>query len=156
MAKVNFGYAEFGASPVGTTTTTANVAFGFNGSATPSRFVIVQDGAITPDFTITGGTCLTGTAYAAHSGCSENLTFTPTSVGTISARLLMQKADPEPKNGPDASDTITKFCASGGILTLSASNSLVPGELIQFRATEKENAECTLWTDCSSTCWRQA
>ena len=45
-----------------------------------------------PDFTITGGTCTTGVAYAANKSCLENVSFTPTSVGSISAKLMMLDA----------------------------------------------------------------
>ena len=84
------GYAEFGSSPVGKTPSAgSNVVFGFNGAATPASFTIIEDGVQNPDFAITGGTCTTGVAYAANKSCLENLSFTPTSVGNISAELLM-------------------------------------------------------------------
>lgn len=93
VAQVHFGYAELGSSPVGTATPVdGTVVFGFNGSATPAKFTIVEAGAQKPDFAITGGTCAPGSAYSAQSGCLENVTFTPTSVGSISARLLMLDA----------------------------------------------------------------
>lgn len=93
VAKVGIGYAEFGSSPVTQTTSPASpVAFSFNGSATPASFAIVEAGMTKPDFAITGGTCTTGTAYAAQSGCVENVTFTPSAVGSISAKLLMLDA----------------------------------------------------------------
>ncbi len=90
VAKVGIGYAEFGSSGVAVTTSTATpVDFSFNGSVTPASYVIVEAGMTKPDFAITGGTCTTGTAYTAQSSCVENLTFTPSSVGNISAKLLM-------------------------------------------------------------------
>jgi len=93
VAKVGFGYAEFGSSPVGQTPSAgSNVVFGFNGSVTPANFTIVEDGMQKADFTITGGTCTTGVAYAAGKSCLENLSFTPNSVGNISAKLLMLDA----------------------------------------------------------------
>ncbi|MGA2170449.1 MAG: hypothetical protein ABSG62_19825, partial [Terracidiphilus sp.] len=93
VAKVGFGYAEFGSSPVGKTVSTgSNVLFGFNGSATPASLTIIEDGVQNPDFAITGGTCTTGVAYAAGKSCLENLSFTPNSVGNISAKLLMLDA----------------------------------------------------------------
>ena len=89
-AQVNFGHAEFGSSTVGTPAAApANVAFGFNGSVTPASFAIVESGVQKPDFALTGGTCTTGKAYAAVSGCTENIAFTPSSVGNISAKLMM-------------------------------------------------------------------
>ena len=93
VAKVGFGYAEFGSSPVGKTTSTgSNVVFGFNGAVTPASFTIIEDGVQNPDFAITGGTCTTGVAYASGKSCLQNLSFTPTSVGNISAKLLMLDA----------------------------------------------------------------
>ncbi|MGA2570802.1 MAG: hypothetical protein ABSF23_09805 [Terracidiphilus sp.] len=93
VAKVGLGYAEFGSSPKGTTATPgANVVFGFNGSVTPASFSIVEDGVTTPDFEITGGTCTTGVAYSASQSCLQSVSFTPNSVGSISARLLMLDA----------------------------------------------------------------
>jgi hypothetical protein len=89
-AKVSFGHAEFGSSIVGTAAAApANVSFGFNGSVTPGSFVIVESGVSKPDFAITGGTCTTGIAYAAVSSCVQNIAFTPSSVGNISAKLMM-------------------------------------------------------------------
>ena len=93
VAKVGFGYAEFGSSAVGKTASGgSNVVFSFNGAATPANFVIVENGVSKPDFAITGGTCTTGVAYAANKSCLENITFTPTSVGSISAKLMMLDA----------------------------------------------------------------
>ena len=93
VAKVGFGYADFGSSPVGKTVSAgANVVFAFNGSATPANFVIIEDGVQNPDFEITGGTCTTGVAYAAGKSCLQNVSFTPQSVGNISAKLLMLDA----------------------------------------------------------------
>jgi sugar lactone lactonase YvrE len=89
-AMLRFGYAELGSSPVGTAAALpGTVNFGFNGTVTPASFVIVEDGVSTPDFVISGGTCTTGTAYNANSGCQENITFNPTAVGSASAKLLM-------------------------------------------------------------------
>ncbi|HEY1802852.1 MAG TPA: hypothetical protein VGG45_00065 [Terracidiphilus sp.] len=93
VAKVGFGYAEFGSSSVGTTNTAgSNVIFNFNGAATPASFAIVEDGLQKPDFAITGGTCTTGVAYASGKSCLENISFTPSSVGNVSAKLLMLDA----------------------------------------------------------------
>jgi len=93
VAAVGLGAGEFGASAVGTAVTTGpNVVFEFNGSVTPAGFSIVQDGLQTPDFSITGGTCTTGTASVAGQSCIENISFTPHSVGSVSARLLMLDA----------------------------------------------------------------
>ena len=94
VAKVGFGYAEFGSSAVGKTPSVgSNVVFGFNGSVTPANFTIIENGVQNPDFAITGGTCTTGVAYASGKNCVENISFTPTSVGNISAKLLMLDAN---------------------------------------------------------------
>jgi len=45
VAKVGFGYAEFGSSAIGKTAAAgSNVVFGFNGSVTPASFTISWDG----------------------------------------------------------------------------------------------------------------
>jgi sugar lactone lactonase YvrE len=90
VAKVDLGYAELGSSTV--LTATANsipVMYTFNGSATPASFVIVEDGVSKPDFALTSGTCTMGTAYTAGNSCTESVSMTPHSVGSISAKLLM-------------------------------------------------------------------
>ncbi len=94
VAKVGAGYAEFGSSNVGATTSaTVPVDFSFNSSVTPANFTIVENGMTTPEFSITGGTCTTGVAHAPLSSCAENLNFTPVAVGSSSARLLMLDAN---------------------------------------------------------------
>jgi hypothetical protein len=93
VAQVGIGSGEFGSSAVGTTLSTGpNVVFGFNGNVTPASFSIVEDGVANGDFAITGGTCTTGTVYAVDKNCLENVSFTPHSVGSISAKLLMLDA----------------------------------------------------------------
>ena len=93
VAKVGFGYAEFGSSTVGKTASGgSNVVFGFNGAVTPASFSIIEDGVQSLDFAITGGTCTTGVAYASGKSCLENVSFTPTAVGNISAKLMMLDA----------------------------------------------------------------
>ncbi len=90
FAQIRFGVADFGTSPaMNKIASQANVYYNFTGSVTPASFVIAESGVQKPDFAMTGGTCTTGTAYAAGSGCLENISFTPTSVGNISAKLLM-------------------------------------------------------------------
>ncbi len=91
IAKVFFNAAELGSSAVGMPTATpSSISFAFNGAVTPASFAIQESGTATPDFTIAkGGTCTTGTASTALSGCTVNVTFSPTAVGDLSARLLM-------------------------------------------------------------------
>lgn len=135
VAKVGFGYAEFGSSLVGKTVTAgSNVVFSFNGSATPATFVIAENGVSTPDFAITGGTCTTGVAYAANKSCLENISFTPTSVGNISAKLLMQK---QALSGPVVSITGYSIATSSTTLTLVAANAFSAGEIVTFTDTTK-------------------
>ncbi len=82
VAKVGFGYAEFGSAATGKTAAGgSNVVFGFNGAVTPANFTIIEDGLQSSDFAITGGTCTTGVAYAAGKSCLQNISFTPNSVG---------------------------------------------------------------------------
>lgn len=95
VAKVYLSAADFGSAVVATAGTTATpvedpVAFSFGSSATPGSFQIVEAGASQPDFTVaSGGTCTAGTDYGANSSCTVNVTFTPHSAGSISAKLLM-------------------------------------------------------------------
>ena len=88
---VTFNNAMLGTVAAGSSSATAaTILFGFNGSATPGSIVIEEAGAKTPDFTIaSGGTCKTGTAYAANSSCSVNVTLNPHAAGSVSAKLLM-------------------------------------------------------------------
>jgi sugar lactone lactonase YvrE len=100
VAEARIGYAEFGSSAVGKATSALPIDFSFNGSVTPASFVIVQDAMTTPEFSITGGTCATGTAYgplsstsgAPPSSCDETVTYTPAAVGNSTAKLLMLDA----------------------------------------------------------------
>ena len=91
IAAVRFNAAEFGSTAAGATAATSqSVLFGFTGSATPTSFAIEEAGASTPDFTLaTGGTCAAGTAYAAQSGCSQNVTLSPHAAGSVSAELVV-------------------------------------------------------------------
>ncbi len=90
VAMVGIGSGELGSSPVGTATANSlPIDFYFNSSVTPANFVIVEDGMSNPEFSITGGTCTTGTAYAVQSTCYESVSYTPAAVGSSSAKLLM-------------------------------------------------------------------
>lgn len=90
VAMVGIGSGELGSSPVGTATANSlPVDFYFNSTVTPANFVIVEDGMASPEFSITGGTCVTGTAYDPQSSCYESVSYTPTAVGSSSAKLLM-------------------------------------------------------------------
>ncbi len=91
IAKVTFNAAELGSTATGAPAATSlPISFGFNGAVTPASFAIQESGTPTPDFTITtGGTCVAGTAYAAQSGCTVNVTLSPNAAGSVSAKLLM-------------------------------------------------------------------
>ncbi len=89
--KVTFNAAQLGSTATGAPAATSSpVSFGFSGAVTPASFAIQEAGATTPDFAIvTGGTCVPGTAYAAQSSCTVNVTLSPTAAGDVSAKLLM-------------------------------------------------------------------
>lgn len=91
VAEVLFDEAEFGTATIGATTPAQqSVSFSFSGAVTPGSFQIVEAGAANPDFALaSGGTCTTGKAAAARSSCTENVSFTPHSAGSISAKLFM-------------------------------------------------------------------
>jgi sugar lactone lactonase YvrE len=66
------------------------VDFSFNASTTPGSFVIDEAGAANADFTVaSSGTCKAGTAYAAQSSCTVNVTLSPHAAGAVDAKLLM-------------------------------------------------------------------
>lgn len=93
-AAVQFGYAELGSLAISANSVNQGWAsFAFNGAVTPASFQIVESGAPSPDFNVADGTCTLGTAYAANSGCTAIVGFTPHSVGSISAKLLMLDAN---------------------------------------------------------------
>ena len=61
VAKVNFGFAELGASAVGVAGPSgANVVYSFQGSATPYRFVVLEDGCNQSRFRDYGGNLYDG------------------------------------------------------------------------------------------------
>lgn len=94
LTKVALTAAQLGTTPTGAPATTSqSVLFSFNGAVTPASFAIEEAGTATPDFTIaSGGTCVAGTAYAAQSSCTENVTLSPNAAGNVSAKLLMLDA----------------------------------------------------------------
>jgi hypothetical protein len=141
VAKLGIDYAEFGSSPVGASTSSAVptvVNFSFNGNATPAQFVIEEPGISTPDFAISGGTCTTGVVYAANTGCYIDMTMTPTAVGSLSAKLLLENLVPNASGTPDAADSVTGFTYTSTntstVLTLTSKNTLSAGEVVSFSA----------------------
>ena len=141
VAKVGINYAEFGASPVGTTTVTSlPVDFAFNAAVTPDRVVVMENGQSSNDFAISSESCAMQNAYAAGSSCSVNLTMTPNAVGNVSAELLLQRSDAVGSSAPDYSDSITSFQPSGSALTFAVSNTLFAGE--EFEIIDNTAGDC--------------
>lgn len=86
LNKLALGIVAAGASSSSSTP----VQFTFNASTTPATIAIEEAGATNADFTIaSGGTCKTGTAYAAGTGCTVNVTLNPHAAGDVTAKLLM-------------------------------------------------------------------
>jgi hypothetical protein len=136
VAKVSFQTAELGPITVGKTGSSVPVDFSFNTSVTPARFFIVEDGASTPDFALAGGTCTTYSPYAAGTSCAESVTMSPKTVGSISAKMLIQTASPIAKGGAGASASATTYSVTGNVLTVTAGNSFSAGELISFNVAK--------------------
>jgi hypothetical protein len=128
--RVTMGYAELGSSAVGTQTPAGtNVSLDFPSAVTANQFVIEEPGVASPDFAITGGTCVLGTPYAAGSNCTEVVAMTPHSVGNITARLLIQQRLPNSGTQPDVNDKITEYSVDNkGNATFTAANALSAGE----------------------------
>jgi hypothetical protein len=94
LTKITFDAAELGSTATGAPAATSeSVLFSFGAAVTPASFVIQEAGAATPDFAIASvGTCAAGTAYAAQSSCTVNVTLSPNAAGNVSAKLLMLNA----------------------------------------------------------------
>ena len=120
LAKVRFNAADLGTTAAGgAAATSQSVLFGFNSAATLASFKIEEAGATTPDFTLaTGGTCAGGTAYAAQSGCTQNVSLSPQAAGSVSAKLVVL----------DASGKVLGSIALHGTGTGSAIQVLAGGE----------------------------
>ena len=67
-----------GSSSVGTANTAVPLSVVFSAAATPSNIAITGGNA---GFSLTGGTCATGTAYSMNESCTLTVAYTPTSVG---------------------------------------------------------------------------
>lgn len=81
---------EFAAQAVTATSATAGVVnYTFSGAVTPHSFVVQEAGAVSDFAVVTGGTCAADTAYAANGTCTLNVSFTPHTVGDVSASLAM-------------------------------------------------------------------
>lgn len=108
----NLGSANLNSSPLGTIGATASVYFTFNSTVTPSKFVFVQDGQSSSDFSVvttnpimnpatssgpatvdtTVVPCTPGTAYSAGQNCPYWIALNPTTVGNITGQLQMLDA----------------------------------------------------------------
>ena len=94
IASVALSNVNLGSVAVGAQGTPASVNFGLGTGVNPGGFTIEEAGAKTPDFVIaSGGSCTTGTPYAAQSLCSVNVALSPYAAGGVSAKLLMLDAD---------------------------------------------------------------
>ncbi|MFZ1085618.1 MAG: Ig-like domain repeat protein [Terracidiphilus sp.] len=84
---------NLGSLAVGMQGTAATVNFGLSAGVTPVKAAIEEAGVATPDFVIaSGGTCATGTAFAALSTCSENVELSPNAAGGVSGKLVLLDA----------------------------------------------------------------
>ena len=81
---INVGSAALG-TPVSTTPT--SIAFTFGTGGTPAGITSTGKG-----FTYTAGSCTAGTAYAAGSSCTVNVTYTPTAVGLQRGAITLTNA----------------------------------------------------------------
>jgi hypothetical protein len=88
VANVSLGTVE-----VGSQGTTATVNYEMSAGVSPAKITIEEAGVNTPDFVVvSGGTCATGTTYAAQSTCSVEVALSPNSVGALSGKLEMLDA----------------------------------------------------------------
>jgi hypothetical protein len=64
------------------------VTLQFHASFTLNSLIVVANGAAGTPFAVTGGgTCNVGSSYNAGSGCTVNLTYTPTGPGMITGTV---------------------------------------------------------------------
>jgi hypothetical protein len=94
VASVALANVNLGSAAVGAQGTPSSVNFALGTGVNPAAFTIEEAGTKKPDFVIaSGGTCTTGTPYAAQSLCSVNVALNPQAAGGVSGKLLMQDAD---------------------------------------------------------------
>jgi sugar lactone lactonase YvrE len=87
QAQTSLGSVNLGSSTIGTATVT------FAGAATPSSIAVVTQGNPNLDFTnATGGTCATGTAYAAAATCTVKVEFAPKFAGIRYGAVVLEDA----------------------------------------------------------------
>lgn len=143
VAKVDLGYGELGASSVKATTADVPVTYTFNGkgSVTLANSVVVESGTTNPDFAVDSSTCSGGDTlktFSAGNSCTVKIKFTPHSVGSISAKLLMQTATPV-TSGAGSGGQATQYTSTGSQVTITTPNhSLVANEMVTISASSTD------------------
>ncbi|MHB1022387.1 MAG: Ig-like domain repeat protein [Acidobacteriaceae bacterium] len=83
IVKFSVGGQDFGAIPVGQTSATATLEFGWNQPDTLSSIRVTTMGAVNLDYQqATGGSCAAGSAYVAGDVCTVNVIFAPALPGS--------------------------------------------------------------------------
>ncbi len=89
---------NFGNVSVGATSSVLTLNFIFTSGGSIGSIQAVERGAVGADFAVApGGTCLTGTVYAAGSTCTVNVTFTPLYPGTRFGAIEFMTTDAVPR-----------------------------------------------------------
>jgi sugar lactone lactonase YvrE len=86
VAEVTRGNALFGSSPVGVASS-ATLNVDFNSSVTPAAIHFVPSSGVYA--AATGGSCVTGSSYAAGGSCTINVNFTPTVPGLNRGEVVL-------------------------------------------------------------------
>jgi streptogramin lyase len=81
-ATAGFGDVTIGAVNIGAPSASIPLQVTFETADTLSSIAVLTQGAPNLDYAQTGGTCATGTAYAANATCTLDITFKPTAAGT--------------------------------------------------------------------------
>lgn len=71
---------------------TSTLQTSFTGSASVASIKIVEAGATTPGFVVSGGTCAAGTAYNSGDSCTVQVTYTAGKPGVENATLVLADA----------------------------------------------------------------
>jgi sugar lactone lactonase YvrE len=79
----------FPAAAVGTASAAKPFTITFNSAVTLGAITVLQGGATATEFTVSPGTCVAGTAFAAYSSCTFSSTFTPSGVGARSGSIVV-------------------------------------------------------------------
>jgi sugar lactone lactonase YvrE len=81
----NFPSAQIGASG----STSLNFTVSFNKATTLTSFAAVQGSGPSTEFTVSPGSCMVGTAFAALSTCNFTATFTPSGLGVRTGAVVI-------------------------------------------------------------------